>query len=400
MWTTYDPNWREFVISTFQLILVFFEEALPAPLVEEMDRAARRAIDMAVLRAQSEFTPLNTNVRVMHVMMCDWYGVRWGDEALREHALRYARQLLESYRELHAVPEFNSPTYNGVVFTFIGFWQTLGSCEELRALGRELEEGLWRDLSDFWDPAMGQVCGPYSRAYELDCRVHTALPAILYLTGVLDELPPLSIESDQAAILALARFAVPRDVLPQLKGSRGERTVERTFRELAERGDPRDCHALCTATAWIGEGLMLGGMRGSRNTSYQLHPLVAFWRNARGSLSTIKLLRRDAQGRLTHLHTVLMDFTAEARHLSGTVRMQAGQPIVPYLEVESPDLDSAVFAADRWEVCGLTLGLTATRTRNGVTAPAPFTVERVSGTVARVCFPAEDGDVLTLDLRF
>ena len=135
VWQTYDPNWREFIVSTFQLIFIVAEKRLPAELAADMERACRRAIDAAVLRAETAFTPLNTNIRVMHVMICDWFGERWHDDALRRHAVDYARELLESYRKHHAVPEFNSPTYNGVVFTFIGFWQTVCTAPELHTLG-------------------------------------------------------------------------------------------------------------------------------------------------------------------------------------------------------------------------------------------------------------------------
>lgn len=104
VWDNYDPNWREFIISTFQLILIYFENELPDQLVADMDTAARRAIRAAVARAKTDFTPLNTNIRIMHVMICDWFGTRWQDEELLRHAEAYAEELVESYRRHHAVP--------------------------------------------------------------------------------------------------------------------------------------------------------------------------------------------------------------------------------------------------------------------------------------------------------
>lgn len=219
------------------------------------------------------------------------------------------------------------------MFTFIGFWQRFGSSEKLKSLSRELEAGLWSDFAEFYNPAMQNVCGPYSRAYELEMTVHTALPAVLYLAGVLEELPPVSIETDCNPVLVLSQICVPEHVLPLLKQSRGERTVTHQFEELAERGDPRNNHALCTTTAWITDDLMLGAMRGSCNTSYQLHPAVAFWRNNEGALSTMKLLRRTAEGELKHFHTVFFDVTAEAHTMHGQIRANAGRDVVPYFEL-------------------------------------------------------------------
>ena len=400
VWATYDPNWREFILSTFALILIHFEDRLPAETVAKMEEAARRGIQAAVLRARTGFIPLNTNIRVMHVFLCDWFGVRWQDERLKAHALDYAEQILKEYRRYHSVPEFNSPTYNGVVYTYVGFWQLFGSCERLKELGRELEIGMWQDFAEVYNPAMRNICGPYSRAYELDMTIHTAVPSILYMTGILDALPPLSIESDSNAVLVLTEICIPEAVRPLLTASRGERTAYHRFEELAERGEPGNNHALCTTTGWITDDLMLGAMRDSRNTSYQLHPAVAFWRNSEGSLSTMKLLRRNAMGELAHFHTVYMDFTAEPHRLSGQIRMRAGQDMVPYFEIESPALDEATFTADRWDICGLTVRVRATLTENGRSGPAPFHTERIDEKTLRVCYPAADGTTLDFDMTF
>lgn len=396
VWDTYDPNWREFIVSTFQLVLLYYEDVLPAELVASMETSCRRAIYAAVDRARTAFTPLNTNIRVMHVMICDWFGERWHDQSLRQHAEAYAAELLAAYRKHHAVPEYNSPTYNGVVFTFIGFWQ-LSTNSAIRAMGKELEAGLWEDFAAFYNPAMHNVCGPYSRAYELDMAIHTALPAVLYISGVDDEMPPLSTESDCDPVLALSTVTIPEAVIPLLKCSRGERTVCRQFEELAERGDPRDNHSLCTTTAWITDDLMLGAMKGSKNTSYQLHPAVAFWRNSQGSLSTMKLLRRSAEGELKHFHTVYMDFDARAYHMSGVIRACAGRDIRPYFEIESPDTDKALISNDSWQICGLNASVKAVLIDHDSRSGAPWYVESIEKGL-RICFPMRDGQQLEISL--
>ena len=244
---------------------------------------------------------------------------------------------------------------------------------------------------------MRNVCGPYSRAYELEMTVHTALPAVLYMAGIDEAVPPLSIETDCNPVLVLSDIRIPQTVRPLLRQGRGERQVCHRFEELAERGDPRDNHALCTTTAWITDTLMLGAMSGSKNTSYQLHPAVVFWRNSLGSLSTIKLLRRSAEGELQHFHTVYMDFTAEPHRLTGTVRACAGRDILPYFEIESPGLEQAVLTDDAWTVCGLRVTVSATVTAQGQTGPAPRQLWRRDN-VLRVGYPLKDGETLTVKL--
>ena len=187
--------------------------------------------------------------------------------------------------------------------------------------------------------------------------VHTCFCDLLYLTLGEARFPwhPFSIESVIAPLTVLGSFRMPEDLVPRFLGPCEERTVVRSFRELSERGNPEnpdESQALCTARAYIAPDFMLGGLMGSRNTSYQLHPLVAFWKTEKG-LGTLKLLRCLPDGEMCHLHLVTVDALTDAHtariHSASTV----GRDILLFFEIECPGLTAASFTESVWHLPGL-----------------------------------------------
>ena len=391
-WYTYEPNLREFVGMVLAMLLEHFEPLLSPALVQRCERAAELLIGGAVSRVRAGLTPLNTNIRTMYVFVLDWFGARMGRGDWREEALREARALRAEYAELHAVAEYNSPTYCGVDLSTLGFWRRYSACAELRETGTYLEENIWRDMAAFYNPAMRNFSGPYSRCYEMDMAVHTCFCDILYLGLGRERFPwhPFSIESVINPLTILGDIRVPEDVVPLLTEERGERLIRRSFRELSERGDPRDCHALCAATAWITPEIMLGALSGSENPSGQLHPLTLFWRCG-DALGTLCLRRCLPDGRDSHLHTVFFDGEAEARRARMEARNACPRPVDVYFEIHCPGLAPEAIGDGVWSLPGLTLRVEAEAPAPRVTATAPGTL--------RVAYPAMPGDRMRFRLE-
>ena len=404
VWETYDPNWREFIFSSLALILEEYESLLPTQTVRAIDAAAKEGLAGARFRAESDLTPLNTNVKVMHVFFFDAFARRFDDAELAAYADRYAAQFIADYQQHHAVAEFNSPTYNGVVLSYTGMLRTRSRSDVVRRMGEILEAGLWQDLADFYNPAMKTLAGPFSRAYGLTIE-GTALPLLMYLG--LDavpaaEEPPFGAETESAGVLCFADVAIPARVQAHfLKKADPPRQVERPFRELAERGEPGKNHSLCTATAWISDRLMLGAMRGSTNTSHQLHAAVIHWRNILGSVSGLRLRRRTADGRLVHLRTVLLDLTAEEGRIFGEVRNETTEPICCCFEFESPAADQGIYTPEAWTVDGLTCQPELiVYGPDGASRPAVLQAERRGANCLWLNTPLSPGEMLGVDLRF
>ena len=74
VWEHYDPNWRQFIGTTFALILIEFEPRLPADLPTRMVDSMRRAVEGEI--AHQLLTPDYTNIALMHGFLWGYAGTR------------------------------------------------------------------------------------------------------------------------------------------------------------------------------------------------------------------------------------------------------------------------------------------------------------------------------------
>ncbi len=393
VWDTYEPNIREFLLMCFAMLLRHGEGRMSPSLKNDLLRSARLAMEGAVTRSRTRFTPLNTNIQCMHMFLLDFFGKELGEPSWRDYAVTYAQGVLDRYREHHACAEFNSPTYCGVDLSTLGFVRRYSDSAALIALAEELEAGIWRDMAEFYNPSMRNFCGPYSRAYEMDMAVHTCFCDMLYWALGEKDFPwhPFSVESVNNPLMLLGDIRIPEDARRAFLTPKEDVTVRRAFRELSERGDPENNSALCEAAAWITPDLMAGVMRGSENPSHQLHPLVVFWRQETG-IGSIKLLRCLPDGQMTHLHTVFFNGTMEKNHLTMDIDAQVRRDVDIFFEIEGDGMEAAQITENEWRLPGLTVALTAS-------APRPA-VRQINGRTLRVIYPARVNQPDTMRMRF
>lgn len=381
VWTTYDPNMREFNLMSFAMLLEHFSDQLSEECIQVIDHTCRLALEGAVNRSKSGFTPLNTNIQCMHVFLVDYFGVRWNRPDLCEYAMEFAHKMLDKYLNFHAAAEFNSPTYCGVDLATLGFWRRYASNDKLKEMGRILEDGIWMDMMDFYNPAMVNFCGPYSRAYEPDMAFHTCFHAMFYLAAGEEKFPlhPVNFETPCDMLMVFGGINMPEEAKDALFREKKDHLIYRQFRELSERGDPEHNDALCTATAWISPDMMTGALAGSENPSHQLHPLVIFWRGEKG-LGTIKLLRSYPNGDMQHMHTVLFNGKADRNHLTMNVDFQVNRDVKLFYEIEYPGIcDSAEITDTLWKLPGMQLHMDAK-------APAFQLEKSADGNSLKVCY--------------
>ena len=393
VWDTYEPNIREFILMCFAMLLEHGAKKMSTDLAKKLDASARLAMEGAISRSQSNFTPLNTNIQCMHIFLLDYFGVRFHEKAWQDYAVSYAQKMLERYRECHACAEFNSPTYCGVDLSTLGFVRRYSENEPLKALASELEEGIWRDMAEFYNPAMRNFCGPYSRAYEMDMSIHTCFCDILYWGLGDNNFPwhPFSVESVINPLTLLGDIRIPEDAKKSFILPKQDQVLYHQFRELSERGDPENNSALCTATGWITPDLMTGALSGSENPSYQLHPLVVFWRQKTG-LGTIKLLRCLPDGKMTHLHTVFFNGQADRNHLFMDISVQVRRDVDIFFEIEADGLDNALITDNEWRFPGLTVSVSAQAPR--------FKTSRINDHTLRIVFSSTADVPLSRTMHF
>lgn len=381
VWTNYEPNSREFVLMCYAMLLEYYADKLSAECIRIIEHSSRIGMEGAIVRSKTRFSPLNTNIQCMHVFLLDYFGVRFDVKEWRDYAVEYAKMMVEKYLQYHGAAEYNSPTYCGVDLATLGFWGRYGSNERLRELGEILESGIWQDMMIFYNPAMMNFCGPYSRAYELEMGVHTNFHAMLYWALGEEKFPlhPVTAETNSNTLMVFGAINLPPEVEKGLAEPKEDVIIRRQFRELSEREDPENNDALCTATAWISPDLMTGALSGSENPSYQLHPLVVFWRGGKG-LGTIKVLRSAPDGDMQHMHTVLFDGVCDREHLTLDVDFRVNRDVKLYFEIEYPGVcASAEISADKWLLPGLTVALDAK-------APEFFLEKSECGNILKVCY--------------
>ena len=136
---------------------------------------------------------------------------------------------------------------------------------------------------------------------------------------------------------------------------------------------------------------MAGALSGSENPSYQLHPLVVFWRHGQ-SLGTIKLLRCLPNGRMIHLHTILFNGYVEKNHIVMDVNVNVLRDIHVFFEIECDDIAHAVITETSWELPGLHIALKAS-------APEMH-LESVNARTLRVVYPAQVRRPETMTMHF
>lgn len=358
VWDTYDPNWREFIGCIFAMILTWFEDGLSAELIIRMKEAMNKAVTGSARRYEQQICPMNTNIELMHIFICGFYGGLLGEEKFSRHSLCAAKAFLERYQEFHSVSEFNSPTYYGVDLMCAALLKQLSPQEELKRMGESLEEGIWKDLADFYNPVLRNICPPFSRSYEMDMAVHTSIPVLLYLGLGAEAFPLPAVNSETAGDIdfALLGTAIPSEIRESLIHFGGNRQITRQYRELIERGDPDNNSPLCTARAWIEENYMLGGMKGSRNTSGQLRAAAAYWKAPDGSVSYLALLRRaPGERENTHYRTVYLNTSVDQNRMDIDVTFEVEQDMELYFEIAGSGMRTASIDGRNWVFPGMTV---------------------------------------------
>ena len=290
-WKHYDPNWREFIITTLAIILLEYEERLPRSLVQKIDAAIPKAVEGALAR---RLRASYTNIALMNAFMLCFAGDRLSQPAWIEHGENMAKEIYRLFKLHDAFEEYNSPTYYGVDLYALALWREYSTSPLLRQLGAEMEALLWTDIAQFYHAGLRNLSGPFDRSYGMDMRRYVALVGewIWLITG--KEQAPFPARDRPFAHVADLHFApcvailgahVPPDVAPHFLAFQGERQVERVISDSPRR----------VATVWMGQDIMLGAEH-TRNTKRgypQFHPATVYWKIGADDVGWIRLLHSE-----------------------------------------------------------------------------------------------------------
>jgi hypothetical protein len=289
--TGYDPNWRHFIGTTFQMILIEYPDRIPAPLRERLYASIDLAINGELQDGRLKET--YSNIALMYGALWDFAAAHNGNADWKRGAAAWNEEVNRLYRLHNTFFEFNSPTYYGVDIYGLALWREYGSTERMRTMGADMEASLWNDIADFYQPSLRNISGPYDRSYGMDMESYVAVTG-LWLRSVLPAvqapLPEqLSLSTDHMADLWLApqiailSARIPAQAMKKFRSFTGPHQVTRTI------DDKR------VATAWVGEHAIWGGEATSLTKDVgptsQFHPATVQWRTPSGRIGWVQLTR-------------------------------------------------------------------------------------------------------------
>jgi hypothetical protein len=275
-WIDYDPNWRQFLGSALAVAVTDF--ALPP----EVDARCRAAVDLAVTAEPPDrVPPTYANIALLRTWLEAWSG---------RTDRSYAAAVTDAFHRHGCFTEHNSPTYYGVDLLALGLWRRPDSPAELQRWGADIEAALWTDIARWWHPGLGNLCGPYSRAYGMDQHAYVSgLGLALWCADLPAPLPDPSVEPlphghdlCMATLLQHVGVRVPADARDALTRFTGTHTVEQVVQDEPRR----------VATGWLDHHRMIGAeaSAGGLQARGQYHPATIHWRRPDGGVGWLRLV--------------------------------------------------------------------------------------------------------------
>ena len=290
MWKDYDPNWREFIGTTFAMILEEFPDRIPQEMQHRLEDSIAHAIAGEIHNAR--LAPAYTNPALMFGFLLDFAGVgshrpEWVAQGTAWQAGIYA-----SFSRFGAFDEFNSPTYSGVDLFALGLWRSYGSTASMRDMGAKMETALWRDLAALYNANLHNISGPFDRAYGMDMDSYVSVVGVALRMELGERLAPIPRldpgvdhggDAWYALHFAIVGVRIPPDALQEFRSFQGEHLIEQQITE--DR----------IATAWIGSNVIYGGEATHKSKGVdghsQFHPATVQWRLPDGRIGWIELMQ-------------------------------------------------------------------------------------------------------------
>lgn len=335
MWRDYDPNWREFIGTIFQIILIEYPDRIPA----ELSQRLYKSIELAVAgeKAEGRLVPAYTNPALMYGILWDFASVRNQRPDWRMESGDWIESVYSLFRKYNAFSEFNSPTYDTVDLYALALWREYGSTERIRMLGGAMEAALWEDIGTLFQPELHSLSGPYDRSYGMERTGDGVAGLMNFATdakGMPLKLVANNIPPGFSCPMAILGTRIPEDALSKLTTFQGEHLVRKQITDQR------------IATAWIGKNVIFGGEATSKTRNVvhnsQFHPVTIQWRTPSGELAWVRVA-----------DSPMIDATADEHGITisteGTIR----------LRIHAAGLDPAKLTQALWSLPGLSIAVTA-----------------------------------------
>lgn len=235
-----------------------------------------------------------SNPALMRCLTVGWIGARRQNATFTNFANEQGQQLLELFQAngSNTLGEYNAPTYYGMDIWALAASIAYGpkTATMTTHAAEYILTALWQDIADHYNPYLGNLVGPYDRAYTRDMTVHSAVLS-LWWWGLYGRAyggqPPLG-EADllydvaQGAALALVMDTARRYLSPETAARLqappgrpwdGSRLLRKTIR------DTLDTNVLRVATSWVSSSVMMGAeaLAETTNRGAGFVPAIVHW---------------------------------------------------------------------------------------------------------------------------
>lgn len=341
MWRNFDPNWRVFIGTTFEIILIEYPDRISPELAQRLYTAIDHGIEGEI--AEKRLLPSYSNIALMYGALWDFAATHDKRADWKQQSADWTESVYKLYKQYDTFFEFNSPTYCGVDLYGLALWRAYGSTPRIRSIGGEMEAGLWENIASLYQPQLRNISGPYDRSYGMDMESYVSVVGV-WMRSVLDAkhapLPPITPTTDHVADawfaphIAVLGAHIPADALKKMNSFEGEHSVRNQIT------DDR------VATAWIGNHVIFGGEATKKTKddgpASQFHPATIQWRTPSGEIGWVQISQSP-----------MIDATADQTGITisanGTIRVR----------IHAKDALKEKVSATGWELPGLKVAVTS-----------------------------------------
>ncbi|CAG8374162.1 unnamed protein product [Penicillium salamii] len=297
IYTTYDPNWREFIGTQLVQIVEEFSDLLGDSLVSQIEDSLEIAAVGSMRRNGSypegdNLTPGYSNPAIMRAWFVSWIGERRDNQTFIDYANEQGDLVLELFKSTgsNVLSEYNAPTYYGMdTWALAGALKYGPKNSTMSKNSQFMLKELWADIAAHYNPYLGNMVGPYDRAYTRDIVSNSAVIDYFWwgLFGYGVGPQPNKLEADllfdvaQGAALALVMDVVADNISEQdltWLGSKDHWDGERMITKKVPDGLGVDADVRVT-TSWITAPLMIGAQQVAEtvNRGKQYVPAIVQW---------------------------------------------------------------------------------------------------------------------------
>ena len=286
LFVEYDPNWREFIGTTFIMILEEYSDQLPPALRRRMEASIAMAVEGE--RKEGRLKESYTNISLMYGFLRTWAGQRLNRPAWITEGQQWCADTYKLFKKNGTFEEYNSPTYYGVDFYGLALWRVYGLTPAMKKMGAEMEADLWKDVAAYYNFNLKNVAGPYDRAYGMDMRKYVSLEGLWLRTALGPGPAPFpeisgalehSNDLIYAPLFAVLGAKIPDEAAKHFRGFVEARQIRRVITPSR------------VATAWIDSNFIMGAesTNYTREAGSQFHPATIHWKTPTGDVGWMRL---------------------------------------------------------------------------------------------------------------